>query len=608
MIEDRDGTGDITRGAGALHPGHRDRRHIDGLQGRRRRRGAHGDQQGRRRGGPGVIGDGQLGGVITGGLISLGNVGQDRGGAVAEVPEVAGDEPIRVAGIIADEADRERRGAGNRAVGRDRGTGARGGSHRGLIHDNGCRPVAGKAETPEGGVVGVTGQGVVGAALAVDHDVIGSSRDGHREIRAEPGGGALRQHEAVGVDQGKRQVEIGRGLGHEPGDVHRTGAGGDPEPVLVGAIGDDAAGGEIGAGHHGGGGRGGSMLVGDAGDAPGDQGDLVLGVVGERIIAASPLDNVLVVADPHDRGPVGMPAVVLDAGGLSGVVEAEGVADLMRGGLGDVAAAIAQLLREYKGGDIVDGGGRGDDATERAHVGDPARGGAEPLGTGTADDATHPMGGVRGGGAAELLHARVFRRDVHIPGGVVLRDATPDVLDDRTLGVGERRRVAIGVESRGHDRGARGIRVIPRGAGRRVAVEVQVDHLGRARARVEQEGVGQRLVRGRGVGRGIRTDLRLGAETDEVGAVGAIEVKVLVVTAGSVKANPLDSRLISRAVTFGARRPVGSAPGSVRAVIVRGDVRVRRGRGTGRGGLGVQKRKGQTGGDENRKQAGGHEV
>ena len=303
-----------------------------------------------------------------------------------------------------------------------------------------------------------------------------------------------------------------------------------------------------------------------------------------------------------------MAGVILDAGGLAGVVKTKGMADLMGGRFGDIAPAVTELLREDKGGYIVDGGRRGDDAAEGADVGDPAGGGAEPLRAGTADDATHPVGDVRGGGAAKLLHARVFRRDVHIPSGIIFCDATPDILDDRALGVGERRRIAIGVEGRGHDRGSRGIGVVPGGPGGGVAVEVQEDDLSGAGARMEEEGVGERLVRGRGVGRGIRTDLRLGAETDEVGAVGAIEVEVLVVTAGAVEADPLHSRLISRAIALGTRRLVGIAPGSVRTVAGRGDVRVRRGRGTGRGGLGLQKRKGQTSGDEGRKQAGVHEA
>jgi hypothetical protein len=86
---------------------------------------------------------------------------------------------------------------------------------------------------------------------------------------------------------------------------------------------------------------------------------------------------------------------------------------------------------------------------------------------------------------------RVLRRllsgDVDIEGGVVLRDPRPDFVDYVLFGGAEARRVPVGVVRRDVDRVDRLVRV-PRRTGDAVAVEVEVDDLGRAGFAVQLEG------------------------------------------------------------------------------------------------------------------------
>jgi len=77
----------------------------------------------------------------------------------------------------------------------------------------------------------------------------------------------------------------------------------------------------------------------------GDHGQVVFLVVGAEVFAARPLDEQLIVADAHDRGPAGFAAAVafIIAFGrrAAAVVEqAEGVADFMRAGFRDVAGGV----------------------------------------------------------------------------------------------------------------------------------------------------------------------------------------------------------------------------------------------------------------------------
>ena len=92
-------------------------------------------------------------------------------------------------------------------------------------------------------------------------------------------------------------------------------------------------------------------------------------------------------------------------------------------------------------------------------------------------------------GAVDGRVARVLGGDVDVESGVVLGDPLPHRLDLLLLDVAERAEVAVeavpGVEAVGQSR-------VPRRPGDRGAVEVEVDHMGRRRAAVQQEGLVER--------------------------------------------------------------------------------------------------------------------
>mmetsp|Transcript_54717 Transcript_54717/g.114365 ORF Transcript_54717/g.114365 Transcript_54717/m.114365 type:complete len:267 (-) Transcript_54717:94-894(-) len=252
---------------------------------------------------------------------------------------------------------------------------------------------------------------------------------------------------------------------------------------------DDAGGGEGGAGREGlGGGGGGSVwgVVGAVCNPGGDDGEVVLEVVGAGVLALAPLHEALVVAHAHDGRPAGLAGalarVVADGGGAV-VAQAEGVPRLVARRLGDVLDAVAEHVREDEAGLVVAAHGAVD-----ADVGEAAAAAPDGPDAGRDEHAQAVLQvGARRAEEEVFVAADVLGRHVDVEGRVVLRDARPDLLDVALL----RRREAVGgpvpVARRGVDCGVCG--VIPGSASQDVAVEVQVEHLGRAWAAVKLEHV-----------------------------------------------------------------------------------------------------------------------
>ena len=216
----------------------------------------------------------------------------------------------------------------------------------------------------EAAVVGVSGGGGgerSAEADPVDAEVVGAGG----EVDGEAGGGEIGWVEGlddalVGAVEGRGDVQVGAAGGEVfggvgpgtvdecPGGVDdvegdQAGAGVEAEHVHVGVALDDpeAAEGQSGEGCR----RGGAVavvvsVVGEAVVA-GDDGEVVLGVVGAVVVAFAPLGEVFVVAQvgsTHDGAPAGgsgaaMAGVVLNAAGPV-MAEAKGMADFVSGRCG----------------------------------------------------------------------------------------------------------------------------------------------------------------------------------------------------------------------------------------------------------------------------------
>ncbi|MDH3772054.1 MAG: hypothetical protein OET79_13860 [Nitrospirota bacterium] len=151
---------------------------------------------------------------------------------------------------------------------------------------------------------------------------------------------------------------------------------------------------------------------------------------------------------------------IVGTGAISIVAQAEGVADLVRSGLGGVGSVwrgiVKKLVGEHPGRVVLEWAG------ERSGEGHPARG-AIPLVVRSED---------HNGAAVERCHIEdgAIGSDVDGKGPEVLCDRFPNGLN---TGVRESR-------SSRHDVTATGVEGIPGGARDRFAVEVQVDDAGRA--------------------------------------------------------------------------------------------------------------------------------
>jgi hypothetical protein len=175
------------------------------------------------------------------------------------------------------------------------------------------------------------------------------------------------------------------------------------------------------------------------------------------------------------------------------VPEADVVTRLVRRGLGEVLRTGADALREHESrlvvvvlrGPVVDTDVR-DTTTTTARLVPGVR----------VDQHPRAVLLVSITGPVDRLLRRLLRGDVHIEGGVVLRNPRPHLMYDVLLGSTEVRRIAVGVVRRHVDR-VDTLGRVPGRTGDGVAVEVQIDHAVRAGLAVQFEG------RTGGVGNGL---------------------------------------------------------------------------------------------------------
>ena len=85
-----------------------------------------------------------------------------------------------------------------------------------------------------------------------------------------------------------------------------------------------------------------------------------------------------------------------------------------------------------------------------------------------------------------------------------------------------------------------------------MSVEVEVDHLGGAGTGMQQEGVGERIQRRRGVVRGIGADLRRQAFAGEERTLALVQVEVTVHKRGAVELRLVHVGLLRGERTIGA--------------------------------------------------------
>ena len=216
-------------------------------------------------------------------------------------------------------------------------------------------------------------------------------------------------------------------------------------------------------------------------------------VVGARILALAPLHQRLVVADAHDRRPTGFAAAVagvVAAGGGAVVVEADVVTGLVRHRFGHVLlVAVAEPVVEDVGGLIVLAG-----HVEHAQVGEAAAAAAaghEILGDHDAGSEHQ----VRITAARQRTGRRRLGSDIDVERRVVFGDALPDALDAFEFGLAEAEGDTVDVVGRRVDAGD-AVAVVPCRAGRRVAVEIEIDGPLCALPAVQQEGLVEREHRG----------------------------------------------------------------------------------------------------------------
>ena len=222
------------------------------------------------------------------------------------------------------------------------------------------------------------------------------------------------------------------------------------------------------------------MVVGAQSGVRRDAGQVVLLVVGSRILAPRPLGDRPggIDAASHDRRPDAV-AVVVARGCRAVVQQPERVARLVRHRLGNGLGRPATGARGEHERRAVLG------FVERIEQGDSERAGTHPVRR--ADHHALAVRGIARPSLAQAVVAGISRRDVDVEREVVLGDALPHLEDQRLLRCREARG-AVDVERRGCD-DRRRTDGGPRSVDRHVAVEVEIDDTGRGRLRLEREHV-----------------------------------------------------------------------------------------------------------------------
>ena len=219
----------------------------------------------------------------------------------------------------------------------------------------------------------------------------------------------------------------------------------------------------------------------------GDDGQVVLLVVGQRVLAFAPLHDADIIAKPHDRRPDGVAGIIRRAACDPIMVEAEGVAHFMGTGFAHVfGIATSEIICEDETRCINVPG-------KRANVSDAARRTAQPVRAAAADDDPFAKGQIGTAGHDQRIHARIFSGHIHIKRGIVLRNLLPDQLDVGKFLIAERGGVPVNVIGRRDDIGSGSVGSVPRCSRGRMAMEIEIDFLGRSRPAVEQEGLCERV-------------------------------------------------------------------------------------------------------------------
>ena len=296
------------------------------------------------------------------------------------------------------------------------------------------------------------------------------------------------------------------------------------------------------------------MIVGDRRKKSTDDGDVVLIIIRVGVLALGPLDDVLGVANPHDGSPGSRTRAVAGiircgrsgAGGDGAIViKPDRMADLMRTGLSHELGAGA-YARVDKARDIRLSGGT--DTAERADIGLAARTGGVLVRT---EDDTHAVIRVPGARALEAFHAGIFGGHIDIELGVVLGDASPDVLDGSVFCVAELGGIGI-KRKRGGREGGLGECGIPAGAGGGMTREIEVDLPGGGRATVQDESLRSGIARSSRHSGHVGTDRRLqaGAHVKRAMTRGR-DMQVVIAIAGLDEIFPRHAGDIRRLFPFG---------------------------------------------------------
>src|SRR5262245_61404726 len=120
------------------------------------------------------------------------------------------------------------------------------------------------------------------------------------------------------------------------------------------------------------------------------------------------------------------------------------MADFMADGFSNIFFVVAQSFRENQRGFAVIA-----HVVERAERSDAAI--TAHVAADGADKRSRAVSLVAGIAAGDGSRAGFFRGHVHIEGGVILRNALPDLLDGRSLGIAENGGVAVRVPRRADD-------------------------------------------------------------------------------------------------------------------------------------------------------------
>ena len=340
-------------------------------------------------------------------------------------------------------------------------------------------------------------------------------------IRAEHGSGGIQDLDS--------QTKV-RG---DQGDLRRDGqatfAGIDFDHVDVVKAIDDASAGHGNARSKGRRSGGVTEIIQDRIEVRLDYSDVVLRVIRVGVLALGPLDDVLVVANPHDGRPrssaSAMALKILVAPDICSImIKPNGVSDLVRASFGHELGA-GRGARENETRDI--GLECSPDAIERTDIGDTS--GTSGILVRTEDN-THAITGITRRGALETLDSRVFRGHIHVKLGIIFHHTAPYCLNGGMFCVTETCGIGIKGKRRGRERGLPPKRV-PRGARCRVTGEIEIDFTGSRRTTMKEEGRCRRVNKSRRNRGSVRTKLGLQTCAGIKRVLSGSQEKVVIVVA-----------------------------------------------------------------------------